>query len=57
MVYVLLRIILLYLRIKLIVDKVLKKLYKICNFVIICIFKVGVLLYRVYCGYFKINEI
>lgn len=57
MVYVLLRIILLYLRIKLIVDKVLKKLYKICIFVIICIFKVGILLYRVYCGYFKINEI
>lgn len=55
MVYVLLRIILLYLRIKLIVDKVLKKLYKICIFV--NIFKVGVLLSRVYCGYFKKNEI
>lgn len=57
MAYVSLRITSLYLRTKSIADKALKKLYKICNFVITCILKVGALLYRVYCGHFKINEI
>lgn len=57
MAYVSLRITSLYLRTKSIADKALKKLYKICNFAITCILKVGALLYRVYCGHFKINEI
>lgn len=55
MAYVSLRITSLYLRTKSIADKALKKLYKICTFV--NILKVGALLYRVYCGHFKKNEI